>query len=187
MICCDTIAISIELNPWTAALNPFEVLTLNKTTCDVRVCFSLGCLSWDHVSYFTTKSGGVLGAEVTTSHSRGLRILWVLFAEFHSCHSVFLTGTLSVSVFVYCVYFEVLFSEFIMNCLRCFIIIYCIRQYFRVQIFSRIWPKFLQILSSREFNFAILVVLSLVQIDMNQSRVKIFAISHEVVREIREN
>ena len=46
---------------------------------------------------------------------------------------------------------------------------YCIRQYFRVQIFSRIWPKFLQILSSREFNFAILVVLSLVQIDMNQS------------------
>ena len=46
---------------------------------------------------------------------------------------------------------------------------YCIRQYFRVQIFSRIWPKFLQILSSWEFNFAILVVLSLVQIDMNQS------------------
>ena len=46
---------------------------------------------------------------------------------------------------------------------------YCIRQYFRVQIFSRIWPKFLHILSSREFNFAILVVLSLVQIDMNQS------------------
>ena len=45
----------------------------------------------------------------------------------------------------------------------------CIRQYFRVQIFSRIWPKFLQILSSQEFNFAILVVLSLVQIDMNQS------------------
>ena len=46
---------------------------------------------------------------------------------------------------------------------------YCIRQYFRVQIFSRILPKVLQILSSREFNFAILVVLSLVQIDMNQS------------------
>ena len=46
---------------------------------------------------------------------------------------------------------------------------YCIRQYFRVQIFSRIWPKFVQMLSSRELNFAILVVLSLVQIDMNQS------------------
>ena len=37
---------------------------------------------------------------------------------------------------------------------------------FAYMIFSRIWPKFLQILSSREFNFAILVVLSLVQIDM---------------------
>ena len=46
---------------------------------------------------------------------------------------------------------------------------YCIRQYFHVQIFSRIWPKFVQMLSSRELNFAILVVLSLVQIDMNQS------------------
>ena len=47
--------------------------------------------------------------------------------------------------------------------------LYCICQYFCVQIFSRIWPKFVQMLSSRELNFAILVVLSLVQIDMNQS------------------